>query len=103
MEEIEVVIEPVGKEERLAALIEGASAHYGLQVRTKGTLLSRLPALALAQAGRARHPGGHALASREKGLVLGTSRATCCVDRRDPTAYQSVVVNRVKVRTRILG
>ncbi len=36
MEEIEVAIDPVGKEERLAALIEEAADHYGLQVRMRG-------------------------------------------------------------------
>jgi len=38
MEEIEVAIDPVGKEERLAALIEEAADHYGLQIRMRGTL-----------------------------------------------------------------
>jgi hypothetical protein len=47
MEEIEVAVNPVGGEEQLAALIEEAADHYGLQVRMRGTLhLSRLPALA---------------------------------------------------------
>ncbi len=38
MEEIEVAVNPAGREEQLAALIEGAVAHYGLQIRLKGTL-----------------------------------------------------------------
>ena len=38
MEELEVVVDPVGSEEQLAALIEEAAAHYGLRLRMKGTL-----------------------------------------------------------------
>ena len=38
MEEIEVAVSPVGREEQLAALIEAAADHYGLQMRMKGTL-----------------------------------------------------------------
>jgi hypothetical protein len=38
MEELEVAVNPVGREEQLAALIEGAAAHYGLQIRMRGTL-----------------------------------------------------------------
>jgi hypothetical protein len=38
MEEIEVAVNPAGREEQLAALIEEAAAHYGLQIRMRGTL-----------------------------------------------------------------
>ncbi len=33
MEEIEVAVNPAGREEQLASLIEGAAKHYGLQIR----------------------------------------------------------------------
>jgi hypothetical protein len=38
MEEIEVPVNPQGREEQLALLIEEAVTHYGLQIRMKGTL-----------------------------------------------------------------
>lgn len=38
MEEIEVAASPIGKEEQLTLLIEGAADHYGLQICMKGTL-----------------------------------------------------------------
>ena len=38
MEEIEMAVDPVGREEQLAAWIEKAADHYGLQLRMKGTL-----------------------------------------------------------------
>jgi hypothetical protein len=38
MEEIEVAVNPVGREKLLATLIEGAADHYGLRIRMKGTL-----------------------------------------------------------------
>ncbi len=38
MEEIEVAVNPVGREEQLAALIEEAADHYGLQICMRGTL-----------------------------------------------------------------
>jgi len=38
MEETEVAVNPEGREEHLAALIEGAADHYGLQIRMRGTL-----------------------------------------------------------------
>jgi hypothetical protein len=38
MEEMEVAVNPAGTEEQLVALIEEAAAHYGLQMRMKGTL-----------------------------------------------------------------
>ncbi len=38
MEEIEVTVNPEGREEQLAALIEEVADHYGLQVRMRGTL-----------------------------------------------------------------
>ncbi len=38
MEETEVHVNPAGIEEQLASLIEGAVAHYGLQIRLRGTI-----------------------------------------------------------------
>jgi hypothetical protein len=38
MEEIEVSVNPAGREEQLATSIEAAAAHYGLQIRIRGTL-----------------------------------------------------------------
>jgi hypothetical protein len=38
MEEMEVAVNPAGREEQLAALIEEAAEHYGLQIRMRGTL-----------------------------------------------------------------
>ncbi len=38
MEEIEVHVNPARRDEQLATSIEGAAAHYGLQVRMRGTL-----------------------------------------------------------------
>ena len=38
MEEIAVAVNLEGREEHLAALIEEATDHYGLQVRMRGTL-----------------------------------------------------------------
>ncbi len=38
MEEIEVSVNPAGREEQLATSIEEAAAHYGLQIRIRGTL-----------------------------------------------------------------
>lgn len=38
MEEIEVHVNTVGREELLAPSIEGAAAHYGLQIGMRGTL-----------------------------------------------------------------
>ena len=38
MEEIEVAVNPAGREEQLATLIEEAAAHYGLHIRMRGTL-----------------------------------------------------------------
>jgi len=38
MEEIEVYVDPAEIEEQLAPLLEGAIAHYGLQIRIRRTL-----------------------------------------------------------------
>jgi hypothetical protein len=38
MEEMEVAVNPAGREEQLAALIEGAADQYGLQIRMRGSL-----------------------------------------------------------------
>ncbi len=38
MEEIEVAVNPTGREEQLAALIEAAAENNGLQIRMRGTL-----------------------------------------------------------------
>ena len=38
MEEIEVAVNPAGREGQFAALIEGAADHYGLQIHMRGSL-----------------------------------------------------------------
>ena len=38
MEEIEVAVNPAAREEQLTSSVEAAAAHYGLQIRMRGTL-----------------------------------------------------------------